>query len=270
MEYREGRKIYFLLVLLVIIIFCGCVFSVVVSDRQAPSLSYDESKMVKEYSDDMHLDELLAGVTAYDEQDGDVSDTLSVVNIIVLSDGKTAEVTFAAKDESNNIVKDNIRIKYTGDKQFVDSSVVDKETMTGDQEVETNEPETPKVPEVETPAPEKNEMQEGGVAELPEGGSGEPIVIDRTVVEATGIPQIELKYTDFVMHIGDEFSDYIALDWVSATYDNGDNNVANRIQIDGRTEVDTSVIGSYILKYRVSDLDGNVSDDRILTVHVIQ
>lgn len=267
MEYRSGRKIYFLLILLVIIIFCGCVFSVVVSDKQAPQLSYDKSKMVTEYSDDMQLTDLLVGITAYDEEDGDVSDTISVVNIIVLSDGENAEVTFAAKDKSNNIVKDTIKIKYTGDKQFVDTSVVDKEDMTGNKENPTDEPETP---EVETPAPQEEETTDGGVAALPEGGSGEPVLIDRTVVEATGIPQIELKYTDYVMHIGDEFTDYLALDWVKATYDNGDNNVANRIQIDGRKEVDTSVVGDYVLKYRVSDQEGNVSEDRILTVHVIQ
>lgn len=269
MEYEGGRKIYFLLVLLVIIIFCGCVVSVVVSDREAPEIKYDKSKMLTEYSDDMQPSELTVGVSAYDNEDGDVSDTLSVVNITVLSDGETAEVTFAAKDKSNNIAKDTVRIKYTGSKSFVDTSVINKEDMTSDQS-ETKETETSvqeETTEAETDGQE--ETTTGGEASLPEGGSGTPVLIDREEVDATGIPQIELKYTDYVMHVGDEFTDYLALDWVNATYDNDNNNVANRIQIDGRVDVDTSVEGDYVLIYRVSDQDGNLSPDRILTVHVI-
>ncbi len=270
MEYREGRKIYFLLVLMVIIIFCGCVFSVIMSDREAPVLNFDKEKMLTEYKDDMQPKELVVGITAYDEQDGDVSDTISVVNITVLSDKETAEVTFAAKDKSNNIVKESIRIKYSGSKSFVDTSVVDKEDMSEQEKDSTQENTTePSSKEQETTKPVEEETIPK-VEDLPEGGSGEPIIIDRAVVDATGIPQIELKYTDYVMHVGAEFSDYIALDWVNATYDNGDNPVANRIQIDGRGDVDTSVIGDYVLTYRVTDHDGNVSENRYLTIHVIE
>lgn len=67
-----------------------------------PEITLGEAGMVSEYSDDMDTSELLAGVTAYDDRDGDVTDSVTVLNVLVLDNGEYIKVTYAAKDSHNN------------------------------------------------------------------------------------------------------------------------------------------------------------------------
>ena len=124
----ESKKIYFLLIVLVIIIFSGCVISVVVSDRKAPEITLGEAGMVSEYSDDMDTSELLAGVTAYDDRDGDVTDSVTVLNVLVLDNGEYIKVTYAAKDSHNNVAQKSAKIKYSGSKSFINVSVTEDDS----------------------------------------------------------------------------------------------------------------------------------------------
>ena len=56
------------------------------------------------YQDGMTDEELLSGVTATDETDGDVTGSLVVEKVSEVGDG-TVIVTFGARDRSNNLVK---------------------------------------------------------------------------------------------------------------------------------------------------------------------
>lgn len=220
----ESKKIYFLLIVLVIIIFSGCVISVVVSDRKAPEITLGEAGMVSEYSDDMDTSELLAGVTAYDDRDGDVTDSVTVLNVLVLDNGEYIKVTYAAKDSHNNVAQKSAKIKYSGSKSFINVSVTED-----DSEVQTQE----------------------------------------TTTEKETVPQIELKYTDYVIKAGDSFGTVEALDMVNSTLDDKEG-VSNRIVINGIGNVNTNRVGEYQLVYSVSDTDGNRSEAQTLTLHVIE
>lgn len=56
--------------------------------------------------------ELLEGVTAWDEKDGDVTDSLKIEFLVSNTDENTVVVTYVARDKSNNITKENLVLNY--------------------------------------------------------------------------------------------------------------------------------------------------------------
>lgn len=93
-------------------------------------------------------EELLKNVVANDNKDGDVTDTLVVKSIIILSSGKEAKITYAAKDRSNNVAIKSIVVPYTGTAKPIEKP--DEEPTTED---ETTTPEEETTP-VETVSPD--------------------------------------------------------------------------------------------------------------------
>jgi hypothetical protein len=87
-----------------------CIGLTVAQDKDAPKLIFDDQKLV--YTEGMDTALLLAGVKATDKKDGDVSDTIMVENIRVLSGSKKASITYVAKDSKNNIAKKNRIVEY--------------------------------------------------------------------------------------------------------------------------------------------------------------
>ena len=61
------------------LLLAGCIYLYVNQDRTAPVISFSNEEIV--YTDGMDEEELLSGVSAYDEQDGDVSYSLLVEKI---------------------------------------------------------------------------------------------------------------------------------------------------------------------------------------------
>lgn len=82
-------------------------------DRTAPVISVPETVLV--YEETMMQEELLEGVTAYDAQDGDVTDRLFVEKISDMADGRVL-VTYAASDASNNVSEKSriLEVRTTG------------------------------------------------------------------------------------------------------------------------------------------------------------
>ena len=68
-------------------------------DKTAPVITLPETAIV--YEDGMTEEQLLEGVTAYDPEDGDVTDTLFVVKISDMEKGEVI-VTYAAVDKANH------------------------------------------------------------------------------------------------------------------------------------------------------------------------
>lgn len=58
---------------------------------------------------------LLTGVTATDERDGDVTDTVTIESVIPNTDGTEASVIYVAKDSKNNVTKETRKVSYTTD-----------------------------------------------------------------------------------------------------------------------------------------------------------
>ena len=80
----------FLVVLLVIVCIglgAGVVFLKGSDDNEGPKITFEEGKDTK-YSSNTTKDELLQKVKAYDEKDGDVTDSLTVETMYPKNDGK--------------------------------------------------------------------------------------------------------------------------------------------------------------------------------------
>ena len=71
-------------------------------DRTAPTITIPETELI--YEQDMTEKELLDGVTAYDAEDGDVTDAVFVEKISETADGRVI-ITYAAADSANNVAE---------------------------------------------------------------------------------------------------------------------------------------------------------------------
>lgn len=73
------------------------------ADGKGPEITYDADALPV-YRPGMRDVELLKGVTAVDEKEGDVSDSLTVEAVYEI-DASSVAVVYAAKDSRNNITK---------------------------------------------------------------------------------------------------------------------------------------------------------------------
>lgn len=80
-------------------------------DTQAPVFQCDSS--VLDISVEDGEEELLAGITAWDDRDGDVTDKIIVEHISPLISANTAQVTYAVFDEAENVSKLSRTVRYT-------------------------------------------------------------------------------------------------------------------------------------------------------------
>lgn len=81
------------------------------TDSKAPEITVGEE--IVQLSVSAPQSALLQGVTALDNRDGDVSETMVVESIKALDSNGTMEVTFAAFDQSGNVSKASRTIRYT-------------------------------------------------------------------------------------------------------------------------------------------------------------
>lgn len=80
-------------------------------DVTAPVIIFpDEAELI--YQEGEEPSALLEGVTATDEKDGDVSDTLIVESILPMQDESKATVLYYARDKSNNVARASRIVEY--------------------------------------------------------------------------------------------------------------------------------------------------------------
>lgn len=107
-------KKFIIVASLLTVILTGIFIGLSVSeDRIGPAIEVMNSNVVYQKNEDMH--ELLKAVTATDDRDGDVTDSVMIEDILPMLDNATAKITFVAKDKSNNISKKEILIPYEGE-----------------------------------------------------------------------------------------------------------------------------------------------------------
>lgn len=78
-------------------------------DKQPPTINYSDNLITTVNASDA---DLLAGVSAFDDVDGDVSDSLIIENISKISDDHKVSITYAAYDKSNNVAKMTRIVEY--------------------------------------------------------------------------------------------------------------------------------------------------------------
>lgn len=85
-----------------LILLVACIFLYLGQDRTAPVISFGENDIV--YTEGMDMSILLNDVSAMDDEDGDVTDTLLIEKISDTAQGDVL-VTYAALDRSDNVAK---------------------------------------------------------------------------------------------------------------------------------------------------------------------
>lgn len=229
-----------------ILILLGLGISVLImiciEDKDPPVIHFPKQKIVYTQNDDYKV--LLESVTAFDEQDGDVSDSLTVEDIYPNTAADTATVIYAARDSHNNVAKQRLVITYIRQEEedlpltkAVDSS---QEAAT-----EETEKETQKETEKET----KNNSRESAAETVSKGS-----------------PRIILTRKSVVMDEGDDLN---RLSFIKSVSDDKDTEeyLSGRIQITG-DEFDRNKPGTYKQIFFVIDSDGNKSNEAELIITV--
>ena len=80
-------------------------------DKVPPVISFSEAD-APAYKEGMTDEELLQGIRAYDDVDGDVTDSLKVEFVAADPEDGTVTVTYAARDAGNNVAKASQILKY--------------------------------------------------------------------------------------------------------------------------------------------------------------
>lgn len=108
---KKRNWIWILLILLALGAFFGYrTMDAMRTDSRPPEIQMDGS--VPEISVKDPKSALMAGLTAVDREDGDVTDSLVVENITMLSNDGTVSVSYAAFDASGNVTRAQREAKY--------------------------------------------------------------------------------------------------------------------------------------------------------------
>lgn len=203
------------------------------ADNEPPVFTFSNNMI---YSDELSEEDLLAGVKARDDVDGDVTDSIVLESVSANDEEATVVVIYAARDSSNNVARASRILEYSDEK---------KEEVGYEDESETNslageEGESESESETETETEE----------ELPEGS-----------------PRIRLSENQVELTVGDNFS---PLDYVESIEDDNDNvyDLWQSIRLSG--EYDTARAGTYELSFYVVDSEGNMSNQAKMKIVVKQ
>lgn len=263
------RNITIIMSVLTVVLLGVCAILYLTEDRTGPDIQL--TKVTLTYHETGNKNDLLAGVEAIDDRDGDVSETLKIDRITEVQEGKFSVVTYIAKDKSNNISKKdrwiNLEDGSTSAVPMLDAeSAVFAETEAVTEAVTETE--------TQTAAPEERSSNLAGIntaaAEAAETESETEIPAN---AEA---PVIRLTTNEVELAVGDSFDcmSYIAgcmddVDTIDDLYRriivNGTDGNGNEI---GAGAVSTASANIYTLNYYVVDSDGNRSNVESITVTV--
>lgn len=111
------KNLFTMILYLTLILVCSVAFLLFLrgqslgTDRRPPAITFAEE--TPELSARDPREALLQGVTATDDRDGDVTDSLVVADIRLLTKDGTARVTYAAFDAAGNVTKASRNVKFT-------------------------------------------------------------------------------------------------------------------------------------------------------------
>lgn len=245
-------------------------------DRKGPEITIDESKKGS-YTEGMTAEELLDGVKATDDKDGDVSDTLTVQNVYPSEQGDEVTVIYVAKDKSNNVTK--VTYHMTSDAPLSGFTAGTEEgftegnadrtsaasntagtfgtgSATGSTSDETDDAEGTSDTADVTVTPEAEMTEEEKAQEREEAK------IDKLSPQD---PRFYLTTYYVEINRGTQID---RLSYVKDIEDDVDqtNELYRKIQITGTVDVYTP--GTYELTYYVVDSNGNASNGAVLTIVV--
>lgn len=290
------KKLTIFMTLLCVVLLAVCAVLYVSEDRQGPEIRIPDGSVAYVQGDDTEV--LLNGVTAADARDGDVSDTLRVVQVTDMSSLNYVVVTYVAKDRSNNITKTDRWINLTDGT----TSEAPAENLTADLEEQSEDALSQILANVETEeaatTAETDETTDGGdgaqtnteagngtsdvpsseaegtEAQTQESQSESSQTTESEELVSTGSPIIRITTDELHLEVGESF-DYMS--YVQSCVDDKDtmDELYSRIVVNGEDAngnyvgagiIDTSRVTSYDLNFYVFDTDGNMSN--VETMHV--
>ena len=206
------------------------VISYVNSDHTAPKLVIQDVDLT--YSDGMNPAELLVGVSAYDETDGDLTNKIFVDQVI--PDASTGEtiIVYGVQDRAQNVVTGRRAVTYVVSE---DAAEAEKKAT--------------------------NVSGEGNA----EATNTEATNTEASVVGETAAPTITLSESTAKIARGDAFVPNNYIESVSDDVDDEDT-LMQHLHIDG--EYDGRTAGTYELYIYVTDTEGNSSEKQAFTLVV--
>lgn len=242
------------LIVLWLALFAGTAAVMVTSDRKGPEIAVPSGADVT-YEEGSDTALLLEGVTATDDRDGDVTDSVVIENIFPNDDCTGASVIYAAKDSHNNVTKVTRRVNY---KAAGDVTAPEENT-----EAEGSDAAPAENAEAEgsDAAPAAEEAQQNDT----EGVKNETNAKMEIEALPSESPRMYLNTYETTVKAGSELD---KISYIKEITDDADSQetLFTEIQVDG--EVDTATPGDYTLTYHVTDSNGNQSNMAVLTVHV--
>ena len=259
----------FLVVLLVIVCIglgAGVVFLKGSEDNEGPKITFEEGKDTK-YSSNTTKDELLQKVKAYDEKDGDVTDSLTVETMYPKKDGKEMAIIFVAKDKSNNVTKKEFTMEAADgnaenpDIGLIDPDAIDEDAASADS-TEADSTDSQDVVAADSADVASADAQNG---EESLEAQAQKTQEDKIAQLSPQAPKMYLNPYYVEVPVGTVLD---TLSYVKDIQDDVDttSDLFKKIQITG--DVNTGAAGTYELTYYVVDSNGNSSNGAVLTVVV--
>lgn len=242
------------------------------SDSQAPEIKCTD-QAENEYDPSMSDADLLKGMMATDDKDGDVTSSLTVESVYEVDDSNVV-VTYVAKDSANNIAKFKRDMQVNPDEMKKNTN----SQKTSDNEDGTVQAEPTSVPveDVETgeaPSDAQTQTEEENLTPTPEltpAASDEAAAAAKqqeSAADAMPAQNPKVYLTDYYVKVPVGTSLNL-LSYVKEIKDDKDDTYElwRRVQING--EVNTAAAGTYTCTFCVVDTDGNASNNAELTVVV--
>lgn len=202
-------------------------------DREAPVIKVKKADIT--YQAGENYEELLKGVSAKDNRDGDLTKDVFVDRVVQVKEDK-AIVYYGVMDKAKNVGTAKRTVKYVAD------ASAEKKVKADAEQPESVSADAPEVqPEA---APEENKDDLNPVGEAP--------VIALTTDHVTIAAGTEFDLMSVVKGVADSNDDADVL--------------STRISVEG--EYNTNAPGNYTLQYYVLDSDGNPSEVKTLTLTV--
>ena len=231
-------------------LLAGNVVVYIGEDRNGPEISVPQEEIA--YVAGTDTSALLNGVTAQDDRDGDVTNTVTIESIIPNAEQTGASVVYVAKDSKNNVTKETRTILYSTDANQAAAQAA-AEQAAADQAAQ-DQAAAEQVAQGDA-AGESAQTTDDGAAQ------------NEAAIAALSAESPRFYLTQYSVEV-ERGADLNELSYVQEISDDKDSRdeLYQGIQISG--EVDTNTPGEYTLEYHVVDSDGNNSNAAQLKVTV--
>lgn len=226
-------------------LLAGNVVVYIGEDRNGPEISVPQEEIT--YVAGTDTSALLNGVTAQDDRDGDVTDTVTIESIIPNANQTGASVVYVAKDSKNNVTKETRTILYSTDANQAAAQAA-AEQVAADQAAAEQAAQGDAAGESAQTTDDGAAQNEAAIAAL-----------------SAESPRFYLTQYSVELERGAELNELSYVQDISDDEDSRDE-LYQGIRISG--EVDTNTPGEYTLEYHVVDSDGNNSNAAQLRVTV--